>query len=423
MQSTNYSYRQTERKQFTNSPSSIIVDEKTIKNRTSIILRKLSILLEKLHSDSLVLNYGTRLTPAKPADLIRVLASSLDEDSLNHTLRNIIISAILSAEKMQVGAGIVCAYLLTQRHMPHNTAKPNKRSQLETRIESVDIDSTLRYFLGRGLLYDLMKTVIEAGGMSASLEFGLANGEDFIVRAHTTKEVLGEVHPLFTAHGETKNFKNVAVIAMDGAIESIGAVDHLLQELAEEKCLALLCARSFAPDVVATLNQNWRAGNLQVVPFVVRAWEVLSHKTHDAESSAVEICKKLNITCVSPSLGETMKTVTLDDFRMHDQAVLSRQGLSFQSIEGTSQFIEVKLPKRMANMLGVISDRCQLSQKACIGMARSGKCTKTLSVSTADKNRNFNIYVSHAAESTGAKAAISCYNIMNNLGAIVAYQS
>jgi len=116
-----------------------------------------------------------------------------------------------------------------------------------------------------------------------------------------------------------------------------------------------------------------------------------------------------------------MKTITLNDFIMHDHAALSRHGLSFQSAGGTSQFVEIKLPKRMTNMLGVISDRCQLSQKACIGIARSGMCTKTLGVSEAGKRNSFNIYVSRAAELVGIKAAISCSDTINNLGAIVAY--
>ena len=417
----NSSSHRTERRRFTNSPSSVLVDEKIIKNRTSIILRKLSTLLEKLHTDALILNYGTRLTPAKPADLVRVLASSLDEDSLDHTLRNIIISAILSAERMHVGAGIVCAYLLTQQATPAVLAQIKKRNRIETRVEPTDIDATLRYFLGHGLVYDLMKAVIEAGGLSASIEFGLATGEDFIIQAYTTKEVLGEIHPLFTAHDGIKNFKNIAVIATDGTIESLGEIDHLLQELAEEKCQAIICARGFAPDVVATLDKNWPLGNLRAAPFVVRAWEVVSHKAHETESNAVEICKKLNIRCVSASFGETMKTITLNDFIMHDHAALSRHGLSFQSAGGTSQFVEIKLPKRMTNMLGVISDRCQLSQKACIGIARSGMCTKTLGVSEAGKRNSFNIYVSRAAELVGIKAAISCSDTINNLGAIVAY--
>ncbi len=50
--------------------------------------------------------------------------------------------------------------------------------------------------------------------------------------------------------------KRVTVLAIDGKIESLGEIDHLLQPIAHHQANANFCARGFAPDVVATLDKN-----------------------------------------------------------------------------------------------------------------------------------------------------------------------
>ena len=374
-------------------------------------------ILVKLHTDSLVLNYGTRVTLAKPADLVRILASWAHADQVELALRNMLLSAILSAEKRQVGAGLVCAHLLALGSRPVSKKDARSRNVLKYRADPRDTDAALRYFVGSGMIYELMKIIIEAGGLSATLNFDTTECNDFIVQAYSTKEVLGKIHPLFTSTANIDRLKRVTIMAVNGKIESLGEVDHLLQTLAHHKANAIFCARGFTPDVVATLDKNWLSGKLRVIPFIVDEWEVNQQKGINNKSRTLEICKELNIKCISAELGESFKEVRLDDFTVHDQIVFSKQGLSFEHEAGLSQYVEVRVPKRLTNMMGVISDRCQLAQKACMGVAKSGICDDNwLQPKGAAA---YTIRVSHSAQIIGELAAISCYDVMKDLGGLV----
>lgn len=363
-----------------------------------------------------MLNYGTRVTTAKPADLVRILASWAQADQVELALRSMLLSAILSAEKRQVGAGLVCAQLLTQGSRPQKVAQD--RRVLDHRAEPLDVDVTLRYFVGSGMVYELMRTIIEAGGLAATLHFDTTHCNDFIVNASSTKEVLGQVHPLFTSTIDHGRLKRVTILAIDGKIESLGEIDHLLQSLVHHKANAIFCARGFAPDVVVTLDKNWHSGKLRVVPFTVEEWEVNQEKGINNKPKTLETCKELNIKCVSAELGESFKETRLDDFTVHDQIVFSKQGLSFEHADGLSQYVEIRIPERLTNMMGVISDRCQLAQKACIGMAKFGTCDDNWQQRPKGAGA-YTIRVSHSAQIIGELAARSCYDIMKDLGGLV----
>ena len=259
---------QAKKRQSTKSTHTIIVNENEIQQRYRLLVDELEHLLNRLHTNALVLNYGSKVVTAKPCDIIRVLSEWSQKDTIDLTIRNIIISAILSAENKQIGSGIICAYKLIDEcekfYLP-------KRNTLENRAETFDIDNTLKYFLGPGMLFKLMRQKVHGGGLASEFRFSYTPTNDFIVKTTPTKEVVGEIHPLFET--KLKEIESPLVIAVDGTIESLGEVDHLLQEIAQLKTPALIMARGFSPDVITTLDVNWKSGKLKVVPFTVFLWE------------------------------------------------------------------------------------------------------------------------------------------------------
>jgi hypothetical protein len=366
-------------------------------------MKQLEALLCKLHNGSLIYNYGTRVTVAKPIDLVRVMASWKTEDAVDLTIKNILISTVLSAEKRQVGAGIVCAQQLISKQ---EAVVPPTRDTLAHRVEYPEVDDTLKYYLGRGMVYELMSTIIKNGGLVATLSFGFSASKDFVILSQPSEEISGEIHPLFKQVQIGDQFDSAAMIGIGGIINSVAEVDHILQEIAFQGCTAIICAESFAPDVVVTFKQNWETGQLKIVPFMF---------SKKSLAEAPEIFKKLGIVWVSAGSGMALSSTSLDDFTAQDVARFSNIGLSISHLGGSLQHIDVKIPKRLANMTGVIKDRCSLAQKACMSLVRSGKSETSFMPYT----KNYEIRTSYAAQIVGIRAAASCKTMMKELGAIV----
>jgi hypothetical protein len=366
-------------------------------------MKQLEVLLCKLHSGSLIYNYGTRVAIAKPIDLVRVMASWKTEDAVDLTIKNILISSVLSAEKRQVGAGMVCAQQLISLQ---EAVVPPTRDTLTHRVEDPELDDTLKYYLGPGMVYELMSTIIKNGGLVATLSFGFSASKDFVILAQSSEELHGEIHPFFEQAQIGDQFENAAIIGIGGILNSVAEIDHILQEIAFQGCTAIICAESFAPDVVITFKQNWETGQLKIVPFMFSKKSLVA---------APEVFKKLGIAWIAAGSVMALSSTTLDDFTVQEAIRVSNSGISISHLGGSLQHIEVKIPKRLANMTGVIKDRCSLAQKACMSLVRSGKSENSFMPYT----KNYEIRTSYAAQVVGIRAAASCKTIMKELGAIV----
>lgn len=65
------------------------------------------------------------------------------------------------------------------------------------------------------------------------------------------------------------SFKNPRVVLIDGFIESVSEIHHLLENFHEKKESGLIFCRGTSPDVLNTLRVNWERGNLKVLPITV----------------------------------------------------------------------------------------------------------------------------------------------------------
>lgn len=65
------------------------------------------------------------------------------------------------------------------------------------------------------------------------------------------------------------SFKGPRVILIDGFIESVSEIHHLLEKFHEKKESGLVFCRGASPDVLNTLRVNWERGNLKVLPITV----------------------------------------------------------------------------------------------------------------------------------------------------------
>ena len=365
-------------------------------------------IIQKIHTDEMVLNYGSQVTAAKPIDLIRVLSEWSQKDVLDLTIRNIIANSILSSENKQIGSGIICACSILQRHPDKLLSGAVRKS----RAERDDLSQTLRYFLGSGTVYRLCETLLDMGGMSSSIRFDLGRSDDIVVRQINTHEIFGVIQPLFGKH--PASIDSPIIVVIDGIIESLGEIDYLLQRAAETKCPVILCATGFGPDVVNTLSHNWNADRLRVLPFWIQKL--------DPDFSLLHMCEKMKITCVSPERGDLINTLELDECSRVHNAFLSDQSLSIQGDLGDARHLEVYLPQRFKSLGGLIEDRCRIALRACVSIARSGlpdvsitqKITGGLNISMPS--------ISYVSQEVGIRAAISCEKIIKDLGGIIVPQ-
>jgi len=330
------------------------------------------------------------------------MASWKEKDRADLILKNIMINSVISADQRHVGGGIACA-----RSICTTQSAVNKKSgctSVVNRAQTEDIDEMLRYLVGNGMIHDLMKTVIENGGMAANLDFSLSAGNDFVVESSTRSGIQGEIHPLFSEVKSAGVIREALIIAVLGKIDSVSEIDHLLQGLANDNRQAVLLSFAFSPDVVTTLDSNWTSGHLRVVPFRM-----------EEDDKNRELLENSGVSFSSIEIGKLLINMTLDDFSVNRGVKIVQNKIYLESVGGATQNITIRIPQRYSNMAGVIQDRCKLAQKACISLAKSGPYRLD-----AGKQNNYSLVISHAAAEVGNMAADSCKSLLDSLGSIIA---
>jgi hypothetical protein len=76
-----------------------------------------------------------------------------------------------------------------------------------------------------------------------------------------------DVNPLWSQNVRLKSPK---VICVDGYIESVSQIHHVLESFGQSKESALLFVRGMSDDVLHTLKVNWERGSLKIFPILVK---------------------------------------------------------------------------------------------------------------------------------------------------------
>lgn len=105
------------------------------------------------------------------------------------------------------------------------------------------------------------------------------------------------------------------VVCIDGFIESVSELHHLLEAAAETKEPVLLFVRGMSDDVKHTLRVNYDRGSLRVVPIVVRF-------DFEGINTINDISIVAGSTLVSSNKGDLISNVRLNDAARIDEAVI-----------------------------------------------------------------------------------------------------
>ena len=100
------------------------------------------------------------------------------------------------------------------------------------------------------------------------------DGNIFLKRENVVKVILeksdGYVFNLENPVKYELDERNVKCFIIDGFVESVGEIHHILEDLSNKKIPGVIFARNFANDVLSTIKHNKITGRLNVLPIQVK---------------------------------------------------------------------------------------------------------------------------------------------------------
>lgn len=314
--------------------------------------RDLSISLKRISSnvESLLLcNNDMILTSRVPNLVIQTRFQSLfnyrSSSELDSSLYELIIEHALKAETLGPGSFDKCIrfvfralnnenmgkYLVSSMNHLDVSLKPLKatKDDLPWLIEHYAIDKSKSYT-------KMLQTALELAGFGGRIIVEKAQSQISsieLVRGYTFS-----VNPAFNLKIRVSNPR---VFCIDGYIESVGEIHHLLEGASEAKEPAIMFIRGLSDDVRHTLKVNYDRGSLKIIPVIVRFdFEGINTMADIAVVSGTDV--------ISSAKGQLISAVKFED------------GVYVKEIALTSDTITIVEPstsKQVASQVSYIQEK------------------------------------------------------------------
>ena len=358
---------------------------KTKKVDTSVIKNSVNKLAENMLQGKSVFNYSNQVLRVIPADVIRYVSQSAVLAS-SDVYRNSIISFVLSCEKNCAGSGLVFLLLLSG----------NSRSGLDKklRLTELELKEAISFYLGNGLILKEVLDLFFKCGFEYKVDYGDHQSSNIQTNISTMQKISGFIDPLFH---DLELDDQCILVCVDGAIESLGEIDPLLQWSMQNNKKAILLAKHFNPDVSNTLRTNWESGTLSVLPYVL-------------DEDGLVAAKLIAQEVISIETGLRLSNVEFDSYNLiqinkkQESYLYASQG----NKNGDGLKVDILFPQRLKSMHALLEERMRF------GIALTKNCLLKGLSTIYYKNEKLRVptvcleYANRAAEEWKKIENISC---------------
>lgn len=177
-------------------------------------------------------------------------------DGVEQSFYEYVLSFAIAAEKQSPGAGILFIKKILSIKYDDKIFSSKNKHQLVDKLSHLKIDQMIRDML------------------VLSLDFANSNTTFHIKRTNTSKAYIEYteghhfgINSLFDIKGVVRLSKP-KIICIDGYVENVGEIHHMLQKVSEDRLDCVLVCRGMSDDVRHTLKVNFERETLRVLPYI-----------------------------------------------------------------------------------------------------------------------------------------------------------
>jgi hypothetical protein len=131
---------------------------------------------------------------------------------------------------------------------------------------------------------------------------------------------------------------NAKAVIIDGFVESVSEIHHLLEHFHDSKDTGVLLVRGAAPDVLSTLRVNWDRGSLKLLPIIV-PFDI------DGINTLVDIAVVSGSDVTSSNKGDLISAIkcetlpTIQSIDVHDAKLCIRNDKTYSAVVSHVSFL------------------------------------------------------------------------------------
>ena len=264
-----------------------------------------------------------------------------DQGFHNRLIQPIVLDACTSAEIISGGSGNLCFQILIQCLRPcmKMLVSGYNCRQAISKIEEIEEKwltaicnqgSVLDGYTWKKILKDrkldsgtkyILERSIEMSGPMTSIHVEKSQKSHSVIEKVSGYQFNVGVDSHFLMGKKVWHKKDVRVISIDGMIESVSEIHHMLERASENREPYVIFARECKPDVLQTIFVNMGRGTLDVIPIAVGLTEETANILND-------IAAACNTDIVSSYKGDLISTAVSEELPVVSSIHVSEKNVS-----------------------------------------------------------------------------------------------
>jgi hypothetical protein len=257
---------------------------------------------------------------------IATIISGIDiSNEVELTTRNILLNTIINSERHAAGSGIIAA--ITFLELRKKITYDDDLSMLTTLTHATNL-KIAKQILKRSFgvdkkMYHMILKTCELAGHNGRVHINNIPKDMSYIEVTSGHRFNCHVHKEFehTSKLFSWNRSSVKPFIIDGIIESISEVHHLLESMSKPKLPGVIFARGYAEEVIATLALNYKRETLDVIPVVVpydlQGMNMLKDIAVVCGTDVVSSLKGELISCIDFDTMPNIEEIRIDKFQVN----------------------------------------------------------------------------------------------------------
>ena len=173
------------------------------------------------------------------------------------------------------------------------------------------------------ILADVVWEAVSLTGLEGKVYIENGKQENYLIEQKLGYTFKVNPYNFFLKNNDIWETEKCKVILVDGVIEDVSEIDHILTKSHETKIPLLLLAQGFSEEIVATLKANQERGNFECIPLRVMP---------DLESINIisDMAKACNTTPVTSLKGDRLCFLNYDEIPIVDKIRCNRSHVTIQ---------------------------------------------------------------------------------------------
>ena len=304
-------------------------------DKHNVILQIENASLNVLDSFSGSLHLDKSLLPINVTDGYEFINFIAQRNQWPDYIRKIYLQCYIASEQRAAGSGCFAAYFLAKRFMRVKLKDPKAYSSFVKYSDYEQAMASIFSTIDRNLSVVIRK-IIELSGINGNVAINSSMSSIPAIEMGAGHKFHVGIDFSFLSNSEKRD--EVKLILFDGAVTEVGQIDRIFTACNEKKISCVIIARSFANDVISTINVNQQRNTLDILPVTVNDSIENINVIND-----IAICTGAPL--ITAESGIRLSNIDIEDMVTINDVILTKRNIDFASKHDRCNIVADRIEK------------------------------------------------------------------------------